>query len=738
MASTRTYSRLLAKSVSGDAVGKGATLPGHTANVLRAADELLALRGRASLDAAGLPPEWRHRLSRVVRLAAFLHDLGKCSDHFQAMVRGERSHRQLVRHEALSGLLALGKPLRSWLEGTYESAELLLAVVCALGHHRKFRSAAVAPNDAGAGTSIICLVSHADFANTLRVGEKRLGLAPFPVLAWDVEFDHSSRNPLEVRFDEIEDELDSAGSGDSAERRLLAVAKALVLTADVSGSALPPTGTSFRWIAEQLEHRAQPDDIARLVSRRLGGHSPRSFQRQMGESANAITVVRAGCGSGKTAGAYLWAAQHVPRQIWFCYPTTGTATEGYRDYLFGADVDSRLEHSRRFVDLRMLFAPLDESEPWRRERDRLDALQIWGAPLVACTVDTVLGLIQNQRKGLYAWPALANSAVVFDEVHAFDSRLFDALLRFLRALPGVPVLIMTASLQHHRVRALQEVARQTHGDDLRIIQGPAELESVKRYYESSASAVDAVRTAYGRGHKVLYVVNTVGRALAVAEQFSEYGPIVYHSRFKYRDRLARHAEVINAFSQTGPCVVVTTQVAEMSLDISADLLVTERAPVPAMIQRLGRLNRRAKPGDEPMPFVVVDVESSAPYDDDQMDEAARWLARLPESVSQGDLVQAWQPSSALAVGSTPSAWLDGWFSTEPRNLREQSPGLDVLLVADEAEAKSDLRAVVELSVPMPPPPARVGNWRAWPRVAFVPVAPRESVLYDPRRGAQWA
>jgi len=69
-----------------------------------------------------------------------------------------------------------------------------------------------------------------------------------------------------------------------------------------------------------------------VVTARLKGNAPRPFQIAIGNSTKRITLVEAGCGTGKTGAAYLWAAKHADgKKLFFCYPTTGTATEGYRD-----------------------------------------------------------------------------------------------------------------------------------------------------------------------------------------------------------------------------------------------------------------------------------------------------------------------------------------------------------------------------------------------------------------------
>src|SRR6185503_19631742 len=126
------------------------------------------------------------------------------------------------------------------------------------------------------------------------------------------------------------------------------------------------------------------------------------------------------------------------------------------------------------------------------------------------------------------------------------------------------------------------------------------------------------------------VCNTVTRTMANAGRVAHLDPLIYHSRFRYEDRVARHRDVIAAFRRSGPALAVCSQVAEMSLDLSATLLVTDLAPVPALIQRLGRLNRRAREGDPTRPFVVIEPDDSLPYKQADLNAARTWLGRLPD------------------------------------------------------------------------------------------------------------
>ncbi|MGQ9864735.1 MAG: hypothetical protein ACUVSQ_00375 [Pseudanabaenaceae cyanobacterium] len=77
----------------------------------------------------------------------------------------------------------------------------------------------------------------------------------------------------------------------------------------------------------------------------MGDRPLRSFQQQMAAAQNRITVVKAGCGTGKTLGAYAWAKeQGQHRQLFLGYPTTGTASQDFLDYAIATHCECTLMH----------------------------------------------------------------------------------------------------------------------------------------------------------------------------------------------------------------------------------------------------------------------------------------------------------------------------------------------------------------------------------------------------------
>jgi CRISPR-associated endonuclease/helicase Cas3 len=89
----------------------------------------------------------------------------------------------------------------------------------------------------------------------------------------------------------------------------------------------------------------------------------------------------------------------------------------------------------------------------------------------------------------------------------------------------------------------------------------------------------------------LVACNTVSRAVEVYSRLrDDYSAMLLHSRFTYGDREEKERKLLANLNDFD--VVVATQVVEVSLDVSFSTIITEPAPLDALIQRFGRVNRR--------------------------------------------------------------------------------------------------------------------------------------------------
>jgi CRISPR-associated endonuclease/helicase Cas3 len=260
-------------------------------------------------------------------------------------------------------------------------------------------------------------------------------------------------------------------------------------------------------------------------------------------------------------------------------------------------------------------------------------------------------------------------------------------------------------------------------------------------------ALAAALAAVSAGHRVLWVVNTVRRCQQLARVLRQILgstlPVgVYHSRFKLEDRQHRHRQTIDAFraatnGEPPPAIAVTTQVCEMSLDLDADLLVTEHAPISSLIQRFGRANRHLRRGPAfRAKLLTYAPESPTPYDKKELDAASKFLADLSDrDVSQRDLAVALGKHAIIernASGST--AFVEGGYFATAGALRDSDDiGASVVLDGDIERFKQLLRRSeptdgLRLTVPKKHArPVEGGGLPLWLRTA-------DSARYDPWLG----
>ena len=110
--------------------------------------------------------------------------------------------------------------------------------------------------------------------------------------------------------------------------------------------------------------------------------------------------------------------------------------------------------------------------------------------------------------------------------------------------------------------------------------------------EISHAAIPTIEGRLNDGDSVMVVCNTVKQAQDVFQELQHVtdNAKLLHSRFILRDRERIEGELKDAN------LLVGTQAVEVSLDIDFDCLFTEPAPIDALIQRFGRINRKGKKG----------------------------------------------------------------------------------------------------------------------------------------------
>jgi len=621
----------------------GETLLGHTLAVVECFEALFGAEdhptrlGRRWLRFFKLPPEDYKRFWTNCRIACLLHDIGKANSGFLDMLLGK--DKQVVRHEHLSGAMLWLPEFQKWLDALplVDKRVVLSAVVC---HHLKLSSKKAFAQESSDTYRNNFIVEWGGVEHLLTEMATRLSL-PTPRTRSVQETWSFSNGQADLReaVAHTLEQFKRTLRRDEPLHRLLQAVRAALIVADSAGSGLTREGKSLgEWIGKAFSENELRDaqrietEIILPRIRQIECRSNKTFHwEDFQDSAETLperTLLLAACGSGKTLAAWRWIKgrlrERPAARVIFLYPTRGTATEGLKDYVSWAPEGS-LVHSTSAFELDGMFSSTEDERSGVdfTVEDRLFALGYWHKRVFSATIHQFLGFMRYTYRSLCLLPLLVDCVLVVDEVHSLDEEFFSSLKSFLKHF-DLPVLCMTATLPAPRRRDMEECGLTVFPEDLGQFEDLQRKAAAPRYRckllvdkeEAEGLALDAQR----QGLRVLWVVNTVDRCQELAKKFE---CLCYHSRFRLIDRKARHDAVVSAFKdKPGPFLALTTQVCEMSLDLDADVLITELAPVTSLIQRLGRCNRHLKrergmvyfyAPEDPLPYTTADLDGAQDF-----------------------------------------------------------------------------------------------------------------------------
>ena len=300
------------------------------------------------------------------------------------------------------------------------------------------------------------------------------------------------------------------------------------------------------------------------------------------------------------------------------------------------------------VGLEVLMGGESRVAPWRTHTER--------DMIIVGTLDMVLSRSLNRGYGesRYIWPidfGIFNNDChfVYDEIQLMGpalatSRQLHGLRRALGTAVPCSSTWMSATVPEERLTTFDcpMVASRVELSSGDLASGLAvRLNASKKVSELVVSdpkrhereVAAAVVSRHQAGTLSIVVVNTVERARLVFKEVVKSGTdadvVLLHSRFRPDDRKHQADRALAAPDSAAGRIVVSTQVIEAGVDVSASLLLTEAAPWPSVVQRAGRCNRDGLQPDAQ--FLWVEPPSAAPYEKADVAAAVVELRTLEEA-----------------------------------------------------------------------------------------------------------
>lgn len=523
--------------------------------------------------------------------AVAFHDLGKICDNFQDIIKNKKpsTNDERIRHEFFSGMF-LYTNNHNYYQNKPES---LIAV---FSHHKPF-------NDSGFNKQLKRnrVIKHkieknlvdefTDFVNSLAIHYQVEPLKTDQNLKYFILNDY--QEIIKWYFKKIYDPLEINGFMDQKRRDYYIFHKAILNISDWSASGHMKLEEGVNYSLDFLKKKI----VSRLIddgrTEIAKAFKFREFQTMGIDKKNVIVV--APTGSGKTEAALLWASQKKDwERMIYLLPTRVTSNAIYKRLIayFGND-KLQLIHSTARLYIKEQVDNSYDKKKYFRDKSFFKNINV-------CTIDQILTLGFN----LGFWEVktfhMLNAKVIIDEIHLYSPYtlgLIISTIQYLKRHFNTSFFIMTATMPKKLLNLLTETLGEAE-----IIKDQELLSASRNTFEIREETIDdllkEIEEHIYQKKKTLVVVNTVDKAIELYERLEPIATrvgvkaICYHSRFINQDRPKKEEDIFALEKADRGGVLISTQVVEVSLDIDFDILFTENAPIDAIIQRAGRVNRK--------------------------------------------------------------------------------------------------------------------------------------------------
>ncbi len=643
----------------------GETLLAHTEAVARALADIARLRPHLH-EAIGVPRLWHWAF-----WGCCLHDLGKTATGFQKQLRTGVLWGH--RHEVLS--LAF----LDWLQPDIEDRAWIAAAIAS--HHKDVSTLQerypgdMEPDDlilnslvAEVPDKVIeslfaCFCIEADRWRN-EFGFTSLGVELLSFKSKDAAYfrEHAAAG-ICCNLKAFYQLARKLAHGQPAETDITAslLLRGLVITADHIASA---------HVQAPIPTLKGVDDLLNRLERSWD----RLYEHQRGcAAASASAILTAPTGSGKTESALLWAAKQTEQdigapRIFYVLPFQASINAMHQrlSRYFSGEVG--LEHARSLHALYRIYLQTEDTphKAARLAKWATNLSDLHAYPIKVLSPYQLLKACYRLKGYETVLTDCFNGLFIFDEMHAYEPErlaMIVGMMRFLRERLQAKFCVMTATMPPPILARVQEalgIAEAVKASD----------DLAKKFCRHRLQLLDSEIISYANlqrivgaalnGGSVLVCCNTVRRAqdiyAVLKARLPQISVNLLHSRFTGRDRLIKESIWLKDPSKlTQPDgVLVATQVVEVSLNLDFDTIFTEPAPLEALLQRFGRVNRLGlkglatvhvfrEPNDGQYIYDPLMVQRTlgvfAAADGRPIDESqvAAWLAEI----YQGEILEEW-------------------------------------------------------------------------------------------------